>query len=194
MRVLVVFAHPLADSLNGALHAAVVEGLREGGHEVDDMDLYREGFDPVLSAEERRAYFDAEANRARLGAYAGRIAAAEGLVACFPVWCLGPPAVFKGFWDRALVPGVAFSVGEDGSVRPDLKHIRRAATVATYSRPRSSFLWLGDAPRRLMTRYLRPFLTDGARVAYHGLYNLQRGDPDRPGRFIERVRREMARF
>ncbi len=194
MRVLVVFAHPLADSLNGALHEAVVDGLTRAGHEVDDMDLYADGFDPVLSAEERRSYFDADANRARLEGYAERIAGAEGLVACFPVWCLGPPAIFKGFWDRVLVPGVAFGFDEAGALVPDLKHVRRAATVATYSRPRSSFLWLGDAPRRLMTRYLRPFLAPDARISYFGLYGLQKGDPDLPARFIGRIRREMSGF
>lgn len=194
MRVLVVFAHPLADSLNGALHEAIIDGLRGAGHEVDDMDLYAEGFDPVLSAEERKSYFDVEANRARLEDYAARIAAAEGLVCCFPVWCLGPPAIFKGFWDRALVPGVAFRFDEGGALKPDLKQIRRAATVATYSRGRSSFLWLGDGPRRLMTRYLRPFLASGARISYFGLYDLQKGDPSKPTRFIEKIRNEMARF
>ena len=56
MRVLVLFAHPLADSFAAALHRAVVAKLRQGGHEVDDCDLYAEGFDPVLSAAERRAY------------------------------------------------------------------------------------------------------------------------------------------
>lgn len=194
MRVLVLFAHPLADSLNGALHEAIVEGLGEAGHEVDDMDLYAEGFDPVLSGEERRSYFDVEANRARLGDRAERIATAEGLVCCFPVWCLGPPAIFKGFWDRALVPGVAFRFDENGALKPDLKRIRRAATVATYSRGRSSFLWLGDGPRRLMTRYLKPFLAPDARISYHGLYGLQKGDPSKPARFIGKIRREMARF
>ena len=51
MRVLVIFAHPLADSFAAALHRAVIAQLRRGGHEVDDCDLYAEGFDPVLTAD-----------------------------------------------------------------------------------------------------------------------------------------------
>jgi len=33
-----------------------VAALRRGGHQVDDCDLYAEGFDPVMTAAERRAY------------------------------------------------------------------------------------------------------------------------------------------
>lgn len=50
MRVLVLFAHPLADSFAAALHGVVVRTLQQHGHEVDDCDLYAEGFDPVLCA------------------------------------------------------------------------------------------------------------------------------------------------
>jgi Flavodoxin-like fold len=55
LRVLVIYGHPLADSLAAALHRVIIETLRHAGHEVNDCDLYAEGFDPVLSASERRA-------------------------------------------------------------------------------------------------------------------------------------------
>ena len=50
MRVLVIYAHPDPDSLNGAIHREILTALSAAGHEVDDIDLYAEGFDPVLSA------------------------------------------------------------------------------------------------------------------------------------------------
>ena len=56
MRVLVIYAHPLADSLAAALHRVILETLRRGGHQIDDCGHYAESFDPVLSAAERRAY------------------------------------------------------------------------------------------------------------------------------------------
>ena len=58
MRILVVYAHPLETSFVSALHARVVETLRAGGHIVDDLDLYAEKFDPVMSREQMRAYVD----------------------------------------------------------------------------------------------------------------------------------------
>jgi putative NADPH-quinone reductase len=38
MRVHVVYAHPLPDSYNAALHDRAVTALRGAGHEVDDLD------------------------------------------------------------------------------------------------------------------------------------------------------------
>ena len=56
MRLLFVHAHPVPESFNTALHAAAVESARAKGHEVRLIDLYAEGFNPVMSAEERRGY------------------------------------------------------------------------------------------------------------------------------------------
>ena len=61
-RALVLFAHPCAESFAAALHARVVETLLGRGWDVDDCDLYAEGFDPVLSETERRGYHEEPAN------------------------------------------------------------------------------------------------------------------------------------
>jgi NAD(P)H dehydrogenase (quinone) len=62
MRVLVIFAHPLDDSYVAALRDSIVETLKASGHTVDLCELYKEEFDPILSAHERRAYRDTSAN------------------------------------------------------------------------------------------------------------------------------------
>ena len=53
VRVLVIYYHPVAESFAGAAHATVLQSLTVGGHEVTDVDLYAEGFDPVMSRQER---------------------------------------------------------------------------------------------------------------------------------------------
>src|SRR5215212_8347222 len=108
MRVLVLFAHPLADSFAASLHRAVIAKLRQGGHEVDDCDLYAEGFDPVLSAPERRDYNTPSPDLSGVAGHVDRLKAAEALVLCFPTWWYGMPAILKGYFDRVWLPGVAF--------------------------------------------------------------------------------------
>ena len=61
MRVLVLFAHPVETSFGASLHATVVETLRARGHEVDDCDLNAEGFDPVMTRQDRIDYYDVPA-------------------------------------------------------------------------------------------------------------------------------------
>ena len=148
MKILLVFAHPGADSLNAAIRDRAIAALEGAGHSVDLCDLYAEGFDPVLTAEERAAYFDEGANRARTAGYVDRLFAAEGLVFVFPTWTLGPPAILKGFFDRVMVPGVSFRQDEQGRLRPNLRHIRSLAAIVTYGRARPILWWFGDPPRK----------------------------------------------
>ncbi|NNM71476.1 NAD(P)H-dependent oxidoreductase [Enterovirga aerilata] len=193
MRVLVVFAHPLQDSLHGSLHREIVSTLRQAGHEVDDCDLYAEGFEPVLTPAARARYFDPERNREGVEGYVARLFAAEALVLCFPVWCFGPPAILKGFMDRVMIPGVSFALGPDGRMHPNLRHIRKLVAVTSYGRPRLDAWWIGDPPRKLVTRYLRWFIARGAPVRYLGLYDLHRSEA-RLRTFRDRVLAEMGRF
>lgn len=194
MRVLVVFAHPLHDSLHGTLHRTIIERLRGGGHEVDDCDLYAEGFDPVLDAASRRRYFDPALNRSGVERYIDRLFAAQALVLCFPVWTFGPPAILKGFMDRVMIPGVSFKLDAAGVLRPNLTHLRRLIAVTTYGRKRLEMWWLGDPPRTIVKRYLRWFVARDARVEYHALYGIYESEGRSQQAFVARVGAAMDRL
>lgn len=193
MRVLYLYAHPLQGSFHHAIREAARAGLAEAGHEVDLCDLYAEGFDPVLSAAERRGYHDLPANRAPVEAYIRRIEAAEALVLSFPTWSFGLPAILKGFFDRCFIPGVSF-VLQDGVARPNLTRIRKIAGISTYGRPWWNALYVLDPPRMAVTRYLRALTGWQARVEYLALYDMNRASEAARRRFLARVRRRMARF
>lgn len=192
MRHLVLSAHPLEDSLHGCLRDTIVDALVAGGHEVDLCDLYREGFDPVLSAEGRTHYFDPVRNGAGVQHYIDRLFAAEAWILCFPVWCFGPPAILKGWMDRVMIPGVSFQLDERGRMRPNLTHLRRLVAVTTYGRDRLGSWWLGDPPRKMVTRYLRWFVARDAEVRYLALYGIHAALDQRHDEFIARVRRTVG--
>ena len=56
MRCLVVFCHPSETSFGAAILETARTAIRGAGHELRVIDLYREGFDPVLSTEEWNSY------------------------------------------------------------------------------------------------------------------------------------------
>ncbi len=132
MRVLVLFAHPVAASFGSCLHATVVQTLRAHGHAVDDCDLNSEGFDPVMTVEDRLAYYDVPENRRRVGPYVDRLLKSDALVFSFPVWNMGFPAILKGFVDKVFLPGVSFNLKDDGSYVPCLHNVKRLGVVCTY--------------------------------------------------------------
>lgn len=193
MRVLYLYAHPLAESFHAAIRDAAREGLAAAGHQVELCDLYAERFDPVLSAEERRGYHEIPGNRAPVADYVARLENAEALVLSFPTWCYGLPAILKGWMDRVLLPGVSFAL-EDGVVKPNLLHIRRIAGISTYGRPRWNAMLVGDPPRKAVTRYLRIITGGRAPIQYYALNDMNRASEARRAAFLAKVRRQMARF
>src|SRR5258708_8941746 len=194
MGVLVLYAPPLPDSFNAAVHRTAIESLTAAGHEVDDLDLYAENFQPVLSAEERRHYHDLGRNRAPVASYVDRLQRAEAVVFVFPTWSFGLPAILKGWFDRVLIPGVSFTLGDDGIARPALKNVRRIVGVSTYGRPWwHARLIVGGLPRRQITGYFRS-LGGGAPASYLALYDMNRATAQQRERFLNPVRLAMARL
>ncbi len=188
-RVLVLYAHPLGDSFAAALHGAVCDTLAARGWEVDDCDLYAEGFDPVLSAEERAQYHDLARNTAHVADHVARLRAAQALVVCFPVWNFGYPAILKGYFDRVFLPGVSFRL-EQGRVVPNLTHIRKLAAVTTYGGTRARAIFAGDPPRHVVKRALW-HLTRPEKLRYLALYDMNRATAARRAAFLSQIRREM---
>lgn len=103
--LLVLLCHPEEGSFNHAIADEVARTLRRLGHGVDLHDLYREGFDPVLTGPEvkRRFSFDESVQ-----GFTEALTAADGLIVIHPDWWGQPPALLKGWLDRVLRPGVAY--------------------------------------------------------------------------------------
>lgn len=188
-RVLVVFAHPCEESLSKAILRTVTERLTARGWEVDLCDLYAEGFDPVLTAAERRGYHDTATNTAPVQPYVDRLRAAEVLIFVFPVWNFGFPAILKGYFDRVFLPGVSFRL-EDGLVAPNLTHIRTLAAVTSYGATPLRAFMAGNPPRKMFTRVLR-FVIRPDRLRYLALYDMNRATAANRTAFLARVGAEM---
>jgi putative NADPH-quinone reductase len=192
VRALVLHAHPVPESFSAALCAEVVARLEGKGWDVDHCDLHAEGFNPVMSADERRGYHDLAGNTGAMRGYIDRLRAAQALVIVYPVWNYGYPAILKGFFDRVFLPGVAFRL-VDGQAVANLTHLRKLAVVATYGGTRLRTWLAGDPPRRIATRALR-FLCRPDRLRYLALYDMNRAtDADRAA-FLARVGDEMERL
>jgi NAD(P)H dehydrogenase (quinone) len=191
-RALVLFAHPCEESLSSTLKETVVSRLAARGWEVDLCDLYAEGFDPVMSAAERRGYLETGANEAPVQGHVDRLRAAQVLVMVYPVWNFGFPAILKGYIDRVFLPGVSF-VLKDGLVAPGLTHIRKLAVVTSYgATPLRAFL-AGNPPKRVITRAVR-FVCRPERLRYLALYDMNRVTAAQRQAFVDRVGREMDRL
>jgi NAD(P)H dehydrogenase (quinone) len=194
VKVLYLYCHPLPESFHGAIRVEALAGLGEAGHEVDLCDLYEEGFDPVMSAEERRRYHDTSRNQTGIETYVARLRAADAVILQFPTWCFGPPAMLKGYLDKVLAPGVSFDISDPANVRPLLHNLKLVAGIVTYGRDRWRAMAMGDPPRKLVMRYLPRSAPVRARASYHALYHMNVASEAKRRGFIADVRKAMARL
>jgi putative NADPH-quinone reductase len=194
MRILYVYCHPLPESFHAAIRATALAALAHAGHDVDLLDLYAEKFDPILSEEARRHYHDIARNQLGLESYVKRLTSAEVLILQFPTWCFGLPAMLKGFFDRMIMPGVAFDISDPAHVKPTLRNIRHIIGIVTYGRPRYMALWMSDPPRKIVKRYVRWFTGGSARAEYHALYHLNVATQAQRTAFIDKVDQRLRKL
>lgn len=175
MNCLVVFAHPLPDSLNGRLARLVVSELEAAGHEVTFLDLYAADYEPRLSRAERAAHYEADATARVPPEHAELLREADALILVFPTWWFGLPAILKGWFDRTFAPGLAFHHGKEGGpIRPALTGLRHFVAFTTLGSP-----WWIDTlvmwqPVRRMLKYaLAKGCAPKARFAYRALHSAE---------------------
>jgi NAD(P)H dehydrogenase (quinone) len=194
MKVLVIFAHPVETSFVASLHRTVVDSLRRAGHEVDDCDLYAEGFDPVLSRQDRVDYHDISINQRRIAPYVERLKAAEALVFVYPVWNFGFPAILKGYLDRVWVPGVAFDLNDRGGLTFTLRHVKKLGAVCTYGGEWWRAMLMSDPPRRYIKRMIRIQLASNASCDYLACYDMDHKTEQRRKAFLRRVEKKFSHW
>lgn len=193
MNIVVVHAHPSPTSFNRALFDVTVAALTERGHDVDAFDLYADGFQPALTAEEREAYHgDIPVVDPLVATYSQAIDRAEAMVFVYPTWWSGLPAMMKGWLEKSMVAGVAFGFDEkSGKVKPRLQHVRRIAGVTTYGSAPWHVKLLNDNGRRTLLRALRVSTGLRTKTTWLGLYRMDTSTPEQRTAFLAKVEREF---
>ncbi|MEM8623173.1 MAG: NAD(P)H-dependent oxidoreductase [Pseudomonadota bacterium] len=196
MRLLVVHCHPDPQSFGAAVRDRVLAGASRAGHEVDLMDLHAEGFDPVMSCEERRGYHTPVENERPVAAHIARLRAAEGLIFVYPTWWYGQPAMLKGWLDRVFVPGVAFEMPLPGQpIRGGLKNIRLVGAISTLGSPWWWWTFAMRAPgRRILLTGVRAICNPRARTFWLALHGMDSATDAQRTRFLDRVEARVARL
>ncbi len=192
MQVLVVLAHPTADSLNHAIAQRACTALRTAGHDVHLLDLYALGFRAAMTAEERVAYHSTTPIVDPLvHEHAELVRTADALVFVYPTWWSSMPAILKGWLERVFVPGIGFQFNESGKVRPALTQVRRLVGISTYGSPWAYVKAVNDNGRRTIMRTIRINTGRTTRSTWLGLYAIDTATPAERERFLERVERRM---
>lgn len=136
MKCLVVTTHPLTESLCKNLTKFIRNKAVASGHEVTIEDLYAFDFKPVLTANERKSYYQVDYDSSKVTDQIQKLKETEVLVLVFPTWWFGFPAMLKGWFDRVWVPGIAYDHADDlGAIKPLLNNLKEVLVVTTLGAP-----------------------------------------------------------
>jgi NAD(P)H dehydrogenase (quinone) len=173
-RVLWVYAHPMALSLNAALRNGVICRLTDDGWAVDLDDLHALGWDPVLNEPDvTGSAGDTLSDRQRTATLGGslppdvraqqaRVMRSELVVVQFPLWWYGMPAILKGWFDRVFTNGFAFGI-RDGA-----GHVRKYGDGNLVGRRLLPVVTAGDRESALRDRGISGDIDDILWPLLHG--------------------------
>ncbi|MDA3788930.1 MAG: NAD(P)H-dependent oxidoreductase [Desulfobacula sp.] len=148
-RILVILGHPSLDSFSAALAEKYCDGAKESGNDVKRINIGELNFDPIL----KYGYSQEQTIESDIKKAQDNIKWANHLVFVYPTWWATPPALFKSFIERTLLPGFAFKYKKS-------KHIvawdrflteRSARIMSTMDSPPLYYKWIiGDPGYKMM--------------------------------------------
>lgn len=155
MKLLIVFTHPNSQSLNYAFLQEVIRGSQENAaiEEMKVLDLYEEGFNPVLVFNEHKRRRDMHLDP-DLAPYREQLMWADKIVFIYPIWWGRPPAMLLGYIDQMFASGFAYR--DKGGIFPEgLLKGKSVVCISTMMGPTSyPLFWLNNAHKTLMRKAL----------------------------------------
>ena len=196
MKVLVVLAHPNPDSFSHAIVDRVVCALANREHSVSVIDLYALDYSPALTRAELAAYPTSEpAIDPMVIEHTRLIQECSTIVFVYPTWWSSMPAILKGWIDRTMLPGIAFSVDPQTlKLQPGLTNVRRLIGISTFGGPRLASLVVRDNGSKIVTRSLRAICHRRCRTTWLRLFNIDSSTVAQREKFLQRVERTVQKI
>lgn len=183
-KIIVIYGHPLADSLCSALTDAYVRGAKEAGSEVREWRLADVDFDPLL----HHGYREIQELEPDLKAIQNDITWAEHLVISFPIWWGVPPAMLKGFFDRAFVPGFSYTYASPKALfQKKLLTGRSARVICTMDSPPWYYRLLVKSPGLKMMKNSILKFSGISPVRFSTFGSVKLSSPDKREKWLEKA-------
>lgn len=118
--ITIVYCHPYDHSFNHAILQSITDRFSGEGREYDVINLYAEGFDPVLDSENLSLYSKGRTHDEMVVRYQKALRNTDHIIFIFPIWWGMMPAMLKGWIDKVFLKGVVYDTTPEGALMPCL--------------------------------------------------------------------------
>lgn len=140
--ILVIYAHPVANSFSEELLEAYISGARESKAQVTVIRLNELDFQMNFSA----GYKGEQVLEPSILEAQEEIRKAHHLVFIYPNWWSTYPAILKAFFDRTFIPGFAFRFRNGKFKSEKLLTGRSARVIVTMDTSLFNYRWVLHSP------------------------------------------------
>ncbi|WP_064967301.1 NAD(P)H-dependent oxidoreductase [Tenacibaculum ovolyticum] len=141
-KILIINGHPDKESFSFALSDSYKKGAKFSNAKIKEINIRNLSFNPNLEfGYRRRTELEPDLLKAQV-----KLKWADHLVWVYPIWWSSVPAIMKGFLDRVLLPGFAFTK-RDNSLFSDACFIGKTARIiCTLDQPAWYYKWIYGNP------------------------------------------------
>ncbi|KRL76564.1 NAD(P)H-dependent oxidoreductase [Secundilactobacillus paracollinoides] len=151
-KTVILYCHPYQESFSHAVLQTVTTHLAQSHADYQILDLYADGFDPVVDSSELALYAQGGTHDALAKTYLTALQSATQLILIFPVWWNDLSAMIKGFFDKVMKRGTdqAYVATRTG-LRGNLTQIRSTLILTSSTSPTPYLrLFCGDSINRVL--------------------------------------------
>ncbi len=128
--ITIIYCHPYDKSFNHSILQSITDQLTADGREYDVINLYGEGFNPVMDSSCLSMYSVGDTKDEMVRRYQEAITHTDHIIFIFPIWWGMMPAMLKGFIDKVFLKGVVYDTTPEGALMPCLT-IDRTTLITT---------------------------------------------------------------
>lgn len=154
MKTLIVYNHPYDGSFCHGILETVKSSILKSGNEIDVIELDKDDFNPVMTAEDLRGFLEHKIVDEKALNYANRLKNADSLVMIFPIWWELMPALTKGFIDKVIFPGAVYEYSKNGiGMNSTLSNLKSTTVITTMNTPKILYKFkFGNAIEKSLIR------------------------------------------
>lgn len=164
MKYLIIYTHPNPKSFNHAILETIAGELRKKKKEFKVRDLYKIGFNPILSTKDLLATQNGAVPK-DIKKEQNYIGSADALIFIFPIWWSAMPAMLKGYIDRVFSLKFAYDITEDEVV--GLLQGKKVFIVSTTGASKEDYEKMGAFKMMKMSMDMAIFQFSGMEVLEH---------------------------